>query len=407
MASQLVRRIAFTLGALLIYQIGTHVPLPGIDPAVWARVSATSGGVPRSLGLLSLTLTPYLTAALLAQMLVLVSHRLRSVADAGERGRQRFERYVRGGAIALAAFQSYGIATGLQRIGGVVESPGPLFVISTVLTLTAGVLFLVWLAEQITLRGIGNGLALILFVGIATRLPDEVANTLSLYRIGAISPAELRTYFLLAVAVVVVIVVMERAERRLPVRFAARYSGGRTFAAQSSHLIYKVNPAGILPISIAALVLSVAVTAISVALFYVGGDRMGPTAGAIISVMAPGEPANIAVMALVAGFLVLLYTAFVCDPAGAAEKLKRRGGTIVDVPPGEPTAEYLDGTLTRLATIGAVYLVVVVLLADVLALRYPHVPYYIGGVATLILVCVPLDIAAYLHAYRQRHDRTA
>ena len=412
MTSQLARRIAFTLGALLVYRLGTYIPVPGIDLAAWAQIfKSESGGILAEanrlssgaiarLSIFSISIVPYLTAAMFVQLALMVSRRLRAIRDQGEHGRRRLERSTRIVTVVLAAFQSYGIAGGLEGVRGVVVEPGPLFTLTTVATLTAGVLFLVWLAEQITARGIGNGLALILFVGIALELPREIANTMEFVRMGVLSPVAALGLVALAIVVIGSIAVMERARRLLPVRFAERDVGGRKIAAQTAEIAYKLNPAGILPMTITALTLTVAFIAFSLVFFVLGLDHIGPRLGALIGALSPGTPVHLALTAALILFFVFVYTAFVCDPTDAAETLKTHGGVIThngviaDVTPGEPTAAYLDGVVTRTAVIGAVYLVVVILLPEILQMAIPVVPFAIGGIPMLILVCVTLDIEA-------------
>jgi preprotein translocase subunit SecY len=417
MTSQLARRIAFTLGALFVYRLGIHIPVPGVNLAAWtqifnqqpggvlAAVSLLSGGAVARLGIFSISVVPYLTAALFVQLATMVSRRLQAIRDQGEHGRQRLERTTRIVTVVLAAFQAWGIAGGLEGVAGVVADPGPLFKLTTVATLTAGVLLLVWLGGVITAHGIGNGLALILFAGIATQPLRDLADIVALSRMGVFSAAATFGFIVLDVAVVAIVVAIERARRRLPVRFVERDVGGRTVAAQDAEITYKLNPAGVLPMSITSLVLTVALIGLSLMVILLDIDRVGPRFEAIVTAISSGTLTHFAVVAALTLFLVFLYTAFVCDPTDAAEKLKTHGGIIVDdggiavVAPGEPTAAYLDGVVSRIAVIGAVYVVVVILLPEIVSMAIPVVPFAIGGIPLLILVCVTLDLEAQVRGH--------
>jgi preprotein translocase subunit SecY len=401
MTSELARRIAFTLGALLVYRLGVYIPVPGVDLTVWARLfdqnaggvlsqaNALSGGAVRALGIFSISLTPYVTVAVLLQLLALVSRRLRALA-ASERGRRTVERWTLYPALVLTVFQSYGIALGLENFPGLVANPGPLFVASTVLTLTGGTLLLIWLSGQITSRGIGNGIALIFFVGIATQLPGAIANMLLVGRMGLLSPAALLAVLLLAVATTAFCVAMERARRRLPVQFPERQVGARTLASQSVDLAVKLNPAGIIPAILASAVLGVA---LGFAIL-LGGD----SPNGIAATLSQGRTLPLAITAALVVLFTFIYTAFVDDPARAAESLETRGGVIPNIAPGEATAEHLDGVLTRIATIAAAYLAFLVLLPE-LMIGYLAVPIYFGGIPLLVLVCTTLDIEAQVRAH--------
>jgi preprotein translocase subunit SecY len=403
MNSELARRIAFTLGALLIYRLGVYVPVPGVDLATWTQIfdsqssgilghfNLLSGGAIRSLGLFSLSITPYITSAIFLQMIAMASRRLAALWSDGERALQRFDRYARLGAAILAATQAYGIAVGLEGAGSVVSAPGALFRITTVLTLTGGTLFLVWLGTQITARGIGNGIALILLAGIVIVLPRSFAAVFELFRIGAVSPAGTLGLMVLTVAVTAIVVAMERARRRVPLRFSERHAGGGKPEDQTTHLAYKLNPAGVMPVAIASWLVTIALAAFMLAGFLLGNN---PNDG---MVRAYGTPLHLVVSTVLILFFVFAYTAFVCDPLDAAERLKTYGGVIAEVAPGEATAEYLDGVLTRTAAMGAVYLTIVILLPEVFALA--GLPLPLAGTSVLILVCVTLDIEAQIRAY--------
>jgi len=399
MNSELARRIAFTLGALLIYRLGIHIPVPGIDLTAWMRIfdsqaggllgqlNVLSGGAVRSLGVFTMSITPYITAATFLQLISLVSRRLAALWKEGEAGPRRFDQCARYGAALLTAMQAYGIAIGLEGTGGVVSEPGALFRLTTVVTLTGGTLSLIWLSGQITDRGIGNGIALILFAGVTTTLPGAVAGTLELNRQGVISSGVIAISELLTFAVVALIVAVERARRRLPVRFAERQTSAGTLPSQTTDLVLKLNPAGVMPVVMASWVLSIVFAPLMLAALYQG--RRLPAG--MIDVL--GMPLHQLVYAALIALFVFVYTAFVSDPEQMAHRLTTHGGVIPNIAPGDATAEHLDGLLTRVAAIGAVYLAFLMLLPELL-ITFLQVPFYLGGIPVLTLVCTTLDIEA-------------
>jgi len=405
MSTELLKRGAFTIVALLISWVGLHIPLPGVDVTAWAAVfdmqsggmlgqaNALSGGAVRRLSILSLSITPYVTAAIILQVLAMVWRRLRALAD-DERGRIVVERWTLGITVLLALFQSYGVATALEGVGPVVAEPGLLFRVTTMLTLTAGTLFLVWLAGQMTARGLGNGLALIIAAGIVNLLPPAIAGLLELSRQGAIAPAVVPTVALVMAALIVLVVVAERSRRRLTVEFAERQVGTQTLPRQSVELAVKLNPAGLMPSYLASLLLTVVLIATTfAALFFEGSQWPNKIQGAL------GHPLlHLVVFAALIAFFTLLYTAFVCDPTAMAARLAAAGGTLPGIPPGEATASHLDSVISRTAGLGAAYLVVVMLLPDFLT-GFFGLPIALGGTSILVLVCVVLDLAAEIRGY--------
>ena len=405
MSTELLKRGAFTIVALLISWVGLHIPLPGVDVTAWAAVfdmqsggmlgqaDALSGGAVRRLSILSLSITPYVTAAIILQVLAMVWRRLRALAD-DERGRIVVERWTLGITVLLALFQSYGVATALEGVGPVVAEPGLLFRVTTMLTLTAGTLFLVWLAGQMTARGLGNGLALIIAAGIVNLLPPAIAGLLELSRQGAIAPAVVPTVAGVMAALIVLVVVAERSRRRLTVEFAERQVGTQTLPRQSVELAVKLNPAGLMPSYLASLLLTVVLIATTfAALFFEGSQWPNKIQGAL------GHPLlHLVVFAALIAFFTLLYTAFVCDPSHMAARLAALGGTLPGIPPGEATAAHLDSVISRTAGLGAAYLVVVMLLPDFLA-GFFGLPIALGGTSILVLVCVVLDLAAEIRGY--------
>ena len=403
MSTQLIRRSAFTIVALLIYLLGLHIPLPGVDVAAWTQVfdvqsagvlgqaNALSGGALRRLSILSLSITPYVTVALILQVLAMVSRRLRALAD-DERGRVILERTTLGITVPLTLFQAYGVAGGLEGVGMIVSEPGPLFRLTTMLTLTAGTLFLVWLAGQITARGIGNGIALIIAAGVVNTLPGGIAGLIELSRQGAIAPSALPVVALITVALIVLVVVAERSRRRLPVEFAARQVGMQHPTADIS---LKLNPAGLMPGYLASLLITLVLFATMFAALYLDS---GEWADRVRVALAPGTLLHLLVNAALIAFFTLLYTAFVCDPTAMAARLATLGGALPGIAPGEATAAHLDSVISRSAGLGAAYLVVVLLLPDFLT-SFFGLPIALGGTSILVLVCVVLDLAAEVRAY--------
>jgi preprotein translocase subunit SecY len=355
------------------------------------QANALSGGALRRLSILSLSITPYVTSAVILQVLSMVSRRLRALAD-DETGRRKLELATIAGTVVLAALQSYGIAVGLEGIGPVAPEPGLLFRLTTVLTLTAGTLFLVWLAGQIAARGLGNGVALIIAAGIVNMLPRDIAVLLEGSRQGIIAPVAVPVVALVSAALTVLVVVAERARRRLTVEFAGRQAGA---PPQTADLALKLNPAGLMPSYLASLLLTVvAITAMFVALHVEGSEWLDRVRVALAS----GTLLHLVVLAALIAFFTFVYTAFVCDPEQMAERLAACGGALPGIAPGEPTAAHLDSVISRTAAFGAGYLVVVMLLPDFLT-SYFGLPIALGGTSTLVLVCVLLDLAAEIRGY--------
>jgi preprotein translocase subunit SecY len=407
MSTELMRRGAFTLGGLLVYWVGLHIPLPGVDTAAWMAVfdmqsggmlgqaNALSGGAVRRLGILSLSITPYVTSAVILQVLSMISRSLRKLA-ADEPGRRTLEQATVAGTAVLAALQSYGIAVALEGVGPVVPDPGLVFRLMTVLTLTGGTLFLVWLAGQITARGLGNGVALIIAAGIVNTLPRDIAALLESSRRGIIAPGAVPVVALVIAGLIALVVVAERARRRVPVEFAERRIGTRTLPRQPAAIEIKLNPAGLVPSYLASLVLTVVlITTMFVALPVEGSEWPDRLRAALAS----GTLLHLVVLAGLIAFFTFVYTAFVCDPGQMAERLAACGGALPGIAPGEPTAAHLDGVLSRTVAFGAGYLVVVMLLPDFLTAFF-DLPIVLGGTSILVLVCVVLDLAAEVRACR-------
>jgi preprotein translocase subunit SecY len=385
MTSELTRRIAFTLGALLVYRLGAYVPLPGID----ASQALFSGGGMRRVAIFSLNVTPYISAAIIVQLAAMVSRRVRAVRKQGARGRTTIEAWTRYLTILFAALQSLSLAYAYMGIPRLVTDPGWLFVVTTMLTLTGCTMFLVWLSAQITARGIGNGLALLLVAGVATNLPADVAGTLELGRQGVLSQGGLLPFALIVVAAVGLVVLMEQGRRHIPVRYPQLQVGAVMLPERTAPLTLKLNNAGMMPVILAPWPLLVPI--------WLGG--LAPPAVADMAVrLLPGRPLYWVLFALLILFFAFLYTAFVLDPDESAGSLRRLGGAIAGVEPGDATAAYVDGVVSRITVIGAVYLAGVWLLPDIVMATL-GVPFYFSGPTLLLVVCTMLDLAQELRAY--------
>jgi preprotein translocase subunit SecY len=403
----LAGRIWFTLGALVIYRLGVYVPLPGIDPAVWAQIVRSpaggilqqfnffSGGAVRALGIFSLGIMPYVTAAIILQLMTFFSPALKRRRQEGERGRQIIDRYTLCVTLGLTAMQAYGIATGLEGIRLLVSDPGLLFRVSAMLTLTAGTMFLTWLSQQITARGIGNGIALLLVAGIAAELPREIAELLVSNRLGVLTSSMLFALVLITVAVAALVVMMERARRRLPIQFAERQAGTRVLPSQSADLALKLNPAGIMPAILASWLTSIVVVALSLAATFTG--QAYDAAKGLTFGLGLGTSLHLLVSAAVILFFAFVYTAFISNPDDMAEKLDKQGGALPGIASGEATAAHLDHVISRTTAIGAAYLAPLMVLPEIL-MSYSGATFNFPSMSLLILVCATLDIEAQVRA---------
>ncbi len=409
-AEELKKRIWFTLGALLVYRLGTYIPLPGIDPNAWNQIfnsqaggilgmfNMFAGGGIHRMAIFALNIMPYISASIIIQLMTTVSPTLENLKKEGESGRKIINQYTRYLTVVLAAFQAYGISIGLEGASNVVMDPGPFFVFSTVITLTGGTMFLMWLGEQITQRGIGNGTSLIIMSGIVAQLPSAVAGTLELGRQGALSTGLILIVLVMAVAVIAFIVFMERAQRRLLIQYPKRQVGNRMFEGQSSHLPLKLNTSGVIPPIFASSLLLLPTT---VANFTAG---QGPEWLTIITTqLSHGRPLFLALYVALIVFFAFFYTAIVFNPTETADNLKKHGGFIPGIRPGERTAEYIDYVLSRITVIGAAYLAVVCLFPEML-ISYAAVPFYFGGTSLLIVVSVTMDTVAQVQGYLLAHQ---
>ena len=413
-ATELKKRLWFTLGVLIVYRIGTYIPVPGIDAAVMAELVRTHGGgilgmfdmfTGGALGrmtVFALNIMPYISAAIIMQLMTAASPTLEQLKKEGEQGRKKINQYTRYLTVAIATVQAYGIAVGLEGITGTagpaVAEPGLFFRFSAVVTLVGGTIFLMWLGEQITARGVGNGISLIIFAGIVANLPSALAATLELGRTGAISTFVLLFLMVMAVLVIGAVVFIERAQRRIIVQYPKRQVGNRMFGGDSTHLPLKINTAGVIPPIFASSLLLLPVT---VAGFSPEGgpEWLQPVTAAL----AHGQPLYMILYAAMIVFFAFFYTAVVFNPTETADNLKKYGGFIPGIRPGQNTAEYFDYVLTRLTTVGAIYLVAICLLPEFLISRYA-VPFYFGGTSLLIIVTVTIDTVAQIQSHLIAHQ---
>jgi preprotein translocase subunit SecY len=413
-ATELKKRIWFTLGALIVYRLGTYIPIPGIDPGILAEIfqqnqrgilglfDVFAGGALGRMTIFALNIMPYISASIIMQLMTTVSPQLEQLKKEGEAGRKKMNQYTRYGTVFLTALQAYGIAVGLEGMTGsrgpAVIDPGLFFRFSTVVTLTGGTMFLMWLGEQITARGVGNGISLIIFAGIVAALPSALAGTLELGRTGALSVFAIIGLFVMAIGVIFAIVFMERAQRRLLVQYPKRQVGQRMFGGESSHLPLKLNTSGVIPPIFASSLLLLPVTVASFS--GTGGPEWLQT---ITIYLGHGQPLYLLLYMLGIVFFCFFYTAVVFNPAETADNLRKYGGFIPGIRPGQRTADYLDYVLTRITVVGAAYLCVVCLLPELLIARL-GVPFYFGGTSLLIVVSVTMDTVAQVQSHLLAHQ---
>jgi preprotein translocase subunit SecY len=413
-ATELKQRIWFTLGALIVYRLGTYIPLPGIDPGVLQEVfrqHATgvlgmfdmfSGGALGRMTIFALNIMPYISASIIMQLLTSISPSLEALKKEGEAGRKKLNQYTRMGTVIIAAMQAYGIAAGIEgmRAGNIpaVADPGLFFRMTVVITLTGGTIFLMWLGEQITARGVGNGTSLIIFAGIVANLPAALVRTLELGRTGALSTFLITVLLIVAVATITTIVFFERAQRRLVVQYPKRQVGTKMFGGESSHLPLKLNSAGVIPPIFASSLLLLPLTVASFSA-QGGPEWLQP----ITRVLAHGQPLYMALYVLLIVFFTFFYTAIVFNPVDTADNLKKYGGFIPGIRPGRNTAEHINYVLTRITVLGAAYLSVISLLPEILISQYA-LPFYFGGTSLLIVVSVTMDTVAQVHSHLLAHQ---
>ncbi|EFO29196.1 preprotein translocase, SecY subunit [Roseibium sp. TrichSKD4] len=409
-AEELKKRIWFTLGALLVYRLGTYIPLPGINPEAFGQAfnqaqsgiigmfNMFAGGAVERMAIFALGIMPYISASIIMQLMTTVVPTLEQMKKDGEQGRKVINQYTRYGTVVLAALQAYGIAVGLEGAANVVTDPGWFFRASTVITLVGGTMFLMWLGEQITSRGIGNGISLIIFAGIVAGLPTAVVSTLELGRQGALATWIILGIIILAVVVIAFIVFMERAQRRLLIQYPKRQMGNRMFEGNTSFLPLKLNTAGVIPPIFASSLLLVPAT---ISGFNSGGGNEWLTT--ITALLGHGQPLYMVFYAVMIIFFCFFYTAIVFNPTDTADNLKKHGGFIPGIRPGERTAQYIDYVLTRVTVVGAIYITLVCLLPEFL-ISATGVPFYFGGTSLLIVVSVTMDTVSQIQGHLLAHQ---
>lgn len=410
-AKELQQRIIFTLVILVVYRLGTYLPIPGIDPVAFAQffeqqeggllanLNLFSGGAIQRMGIFALNVMPYISASIIMQLMTTAVPSLEALKKEGEVGRQQINQYTRYLTVLFALVQSFGIAQGLPAMDGI---PHWYFTLSTVVTLTGGTLFLMWMGEQITSRGIGNGISLIIFAGIVAELPRAIFQLVSTEGYGGGKIAFVLGIMLMAIAIVVFIVFMERSQRRLLIKYPKRQQGNKVSQDQTSFLPLKLNTSGVIPPIFASSLLLLPTT---VAGFMAGKEgAVAETLTTITAYLGPGKPGFIILYSLLIIFFCFFYTSIVFNPEETADNLRKYGGFIPGIRPGKRTSEYLDYVLTRLTVIGAAYLTLVCLMPEILRANMPSIPFYLGGTSLLIVVSVTMDTVTQIQSHLVAHQ---
>ena len=407
----LKKRLLFLLGALFVFRIGAHIPVPGIDPNVLAELfkgqqggilgmfNMFSGGALSRFTIFALGIMPYISASIIMQLMTAVSPQLEQLKKEGETGRRKITQYTRYGTLLLALFQATGISIALESQANLVLDPGLLFRLTTVTTLVTGTMFLMWMGEQITERGLGNGISLIIFAGIAAGLPSAIAGTLELVRTGAMHPLVALLIAVSVVAVTAFVCFVERGQRKILVNYAKRQVGNRVYGGQSSHLPFKLNMAGVIPPIFASSLILFPATLLS----WFGSAEGFIWLKDLSASLSPGQPVYVILYGALIVFFCFFYTALQYNPKETADNLKKSGAFVPGIRPGEQTARYLEKILTRLTLAGAIYVTLVCLLPEFLILRW-NVPFYFGGTSLLIIVVVTMDFMAQVQAYVMTHQ---
>jgi len=411
-ADELKKRLWFTVGALIVYRLGTYLPLPGINPGALADIFSQqssgilgmfdmfSGGALGRMTIFALNIMPYITASIIMQLMTAIVPSLEALKKDGEGGRKTINQYTRYLTVLLASVQGYGIAVALESASGVVGDPGVFFRLTTVVTLVGGTLFLMWLGEQITSRGVGNGISLIIFSGIVAELPTALAGTLELGRTGALSSLLIVLLFVMAAAVIAFIVFIERSVRKIVVQYPKRQHGNKVFGGDQSFLPLKINVPGVIPPIFASSLLLMPVSIINLTGGQSGGADWLVTLNALLG---RGQPLYLAIYISMIVFFAFFYTAIVFNPEETADNLRKYGGYVPGIRPGKSTADYLDFVLTRLTVLGAAYLAAVCILPEILISQYA-VPFYFGGTSLLIVVTVTLDTVGQIQSHLLAHQ---
>ena len=407
----LKRRLWFLLGALVVYRVGAHIPVPGIDPNVLSDLfnsqqggilgmfNMFSGGALSRFTLFALGIMPYISASIIMQLMSVASPQLEALKKEGEAGRRKITQYTRYGTLALALFQGLGIAVALEAQPGLVNDPGFMFRLTTVSTLVTGTMFLMWLGEQVTERGLGNGISIIIFAGIAAGLPSAIGGLFELVRTGAMHSLTALVICALVVVVTAFVVFVERGQRKILVNYAKRQVGNKIYGGQSSHLPLKLNMSGVIPPIFASSIILFPAT---VAGWFGSGESMRWLKD-IAGALSPGQPIYVMLYAGAIIFFCFFYTALVFNSKETAENLKKSGAFVPGIRPGEQTARYIDKILMRLTLVGAAYITVVCLLPEFLILKW-NVPFYFGGTSLLIIVVVTMDFMSQVQAYVMSHQ---
>ncbi|ROH87150.1 preprotein translocase subunit SecY [Pseudomethylobacillus aquaticus] len=404
--SELKRRLLFVLGALIVFRLGAHIPVPGIDPDVLAKLFESqsggilgmfnmfSGGALSRFTVFALGIMPYISASIIMQLMTVVSPQMEQLKKEGEAGRRQIAKYTRYGTLFLATFQALGISIALESQAGLVLDPGLMFRFTAVVTLVSGTMFLMWLGEQITERGIGNGISIIIFAGIVAGLPSAIFGTLELAKTGAFSIPLVLFLFIAAILVTAFVVFVERGQRKITVNYAKRQVGRKVFGGQTSHLPLKLNMAGVIPPIFASSIILFPATMAG----WFGSNENMTWLKDIGSTLSPGQPLYILLFATAIIFFCFFYTALVFNPKETADNLKKSGAFVPGIRPGEQTAKYIDRIMGRLTLAGALYITAVCLLPEFLILEY-NVPFYFGGTSLLIIVVVTMDFMTQVQSH--------
>jgi len=409
-ATELRQRILFTLGLLIVYRLGTYIPVPGIDGAALRNfmeqaqnglggiLAMFTGGALARMGIFALGIMPYISASIIVQLMTAMVPQLEQLKKEGDAGRKKINQYTRYGTVVLATFQAYGLAVSLEA-GGLVTDPGWFFRAATVITLVGGTMFLMWLGEQITARGIGNGISLIIFVGIVAELPAAIAQFFASGRSGAIGPLVIVGVILMVIAVIAFVVFMERALRKIHIQYPRRQVGMKVYDGGSSHLPIKVNPAGVIPVIFASSLLLLPTT---ISTF--SGSQTGPIMSTILAYFGPGQPLYLLFFTGMIIFFTYFYTANVAFKSeDVADNLKNQNGFVPGIRPGQKTADYLDYVVARLLFLGSIYLAAVGLLPEILRSQFA-IPFYFGGTSVLIVVSVTMDTIQQVQSHMLAHQ---
>lgn len=404
------RRLGFLLGALVVYRIGAHIPVPGIDPTRLAELFQSqqggilgvfnlfSGGALSRFTIFALGIMPYISSSIIMQLLTIAVPTMEALKKEGEAGRRKITQYTRYGTVGLALFQGIGISMALESQAGLVLDPGYMFRFVTVMTLLTGTMFLMWLGEQITERGLGNGISIIIFAGIAAGLPNALGGLFELVRTGSMHPVSALFVCFLVVLVTAFVVFVERGQRKILVNYAKRQVGNKVYGGQSSHLPLKLNMSGVIPPIFASSIILFPATAAN----WFGSSGGYHWLKDVASKLAPGQPIYVMLYAMAIVFFCFFYTALVFNSRETADNLKKSGAFVPGIRPGDQTARYIDKVLTRLTLVGAIYITVVCLLPEFLILKW-NVPFYFGGTSLLIIVVVAMDFMAQVQAYVMSH----